>query len=63
MCEVCNGFPGCPCCSEQNYELCSMCDGDGMLTDIDDEGREYTEKCPVCDGTGYIDIEHDNYYE
>ncbi len=51
MCEICNGAPNCPCCSEEKYEVCPGCDGTGL----DDEGFN----CPTCDGHGSIEIEND----
>ena len=56
MCEVCNGAPNCPCCSEPAYVECPNCNGTGL----DDEGFN----CPTCDGHGSIEIEpyfYDDY--
>lgn len=30
-CSVCNGYPGCPCCSEDSTVNCSNCQGDGKI--------------------------------
>ena len=51
MCEICNGAPNCPCCSEIRYEVCPDCDGTGL----DEDGLN----CPTCDGHGSIEIEND----
>ena len=52
MCEICNGAPNCPCCSEETE--CPECFGSGR----DREGLD----CPYCGGTGFIenDYEPDN---
>lgn len=52
-CDVCNGMPGCPCCSEEKYEVCPDCDGTGL----DEDGFN----CPTCDGHGSVEVEPDFY--
>lgn len=50
MCEICNGAPNCPCCSEDKTK-CPMCDGTGF----DEDGFA----CPECDESGFVDNEPD----
>lgn len=72
-CSVCNGFPGCPCCSEDNTIDCPNCRGEGKVDIYFDEYGEgvsfeiweadkenhihETEVCFICDGDGYIEKE------
>lgn len=76
MCNICNGYPGCPCCSTSNTLLmtCPDCDGKA-ITYYDGDGNEITESqhselsecdrfseiCPTCEGTG--DKEYEPDYE
>lgn len=52
MCEVCNGYPGCPCCSPEPKMIeCPDCGGSGYY-DQDEE-----EICRLCNGEGKIEEE------
>lgn len=70
-CPVCNGLPGCPCCSpELSLTTCPACGGTGEIY-YDDNGDRITEEeyvqlpadrrecesCVECDGTGGIEVE------
>ncbi len=60
MCSVCNGYLGCPVCSETDstYKTdCPECNGTGKITW--GENDEEWELCELCDGTGRIDVEPD----
>lgn len=68
-CTVCNGYPGCPCCSpEPRMITCPACGGTGEIY-YDDNGDRITEEeynmlpadqresesCCECDGSGVIE--------
>ena len=66
MCDVCNGYSGCPVCSKEPYYVkCLDCDGEGYLY-YTEEGDDITrddfysrsdvikERCERCDGEGII---------
>lgn len=71
-CSVCNGLPGCPCCSEDRFLPCEDCHGEGNLY-RNEEGEQITleaynalpkgegdyERCPSCGGEGFIEVERD----
>lgn len=71
-CPVCNGLPGCPCCSpEPNMTTCPACGGAGEIYYNEDgdqitkeqynalpKGRRDTDRCAECDGTGEIEYEY-----
>ena len=74
MCSVCNGFPGCPCCSDElPTEECSECYREGtiyynMETEKQIKLSEYqshpeserdNETCSKCHGEGYLIIENE----
>lgn len=74
MCSVCEGRPGCPCCSTSETILmtCPDCYGKS-ITYFDENGEEITleqynelpecdrfsEICPTCEGTGEKEYEPD----
>ena len=77
MCSICNGHPGCPCCSSDapTYSMpCPICNGKPN-TYLDAEGEEITkeqydlltpkqrniEPCELCEGKG--EVEYQNEYE
>ena len=73
MCDVCNGYSGCPVCSKEPYYVkCLDCNGEGYLF-YTEEGDDITrddsyssggimERCERCDGEGEI-IDDDDRLE
>ena len=76
MCDVCNGYSGCPVCSKEPYYVeCPICYGEGYLF-YTETGEEKTRKdfcnslldeieevkCERCDGEGEI-IDDDDRLE
>jgi len=68
MCDICNGYPGCPVCSPiEHSETCPICDGNGALyfTELDgqvtyekwaqtDESERDMDVCENCEGEGKV---------
>jgi hypothetical protein len=68
MCEICNGYFGCPVCSEEpEQEECPNCDNGRIYVSAEHgevsfevwetlpEDERCVDECEVCDGTGYVD--------
>jgi DnaJ-class molecular chaperone len=54
MCEICNGYPYCPVCSDDvELEECEECNGTGVIF-FECDGEELDERCSNCKGEGYI---------
>ena len=68
-CPVCNGYPGCPCCSpEPQTVTCAACKGTGEIYyNIDGErinkdeydklpaDQRECDSCAECDGSGEVE--------
>lgn len=46
--------PSWPKPPEHKQELCSICDGRGVLAILDKNEHETIETCPVCNGLGTV---------
>lgn len=70
-CPVCNGYPGCPCCSpEPQMVTCPACKGTGEIY-YNSDGERITEEeysklpadqrecnsCAECDGCGEVEYD------
>jgi DnaJ-class molecular chaperone len=54
MCDICNGYPNCPVCSEDvELKECKECNGSGFAT-FECDGEELEEWCNNCHGEGFI---------
>jgi hypothetical protein len=53
----------CPCCGADvcpvqvevesgEYDICEVCNGEGVLSGVDEYGHEFRPDCPHCSGTG-----------
>lgn len=72
-CVVCNGYPGCPCCSpEPKMVTCPACSGTGKIYYNADGDRisedEYDQLpkdqrefdiCAECDGLGEVEYDYE----
>lgn len=76
-CPVCNGYPGCPCCSPEPLMItCPVCNGTGKIyynengdriteekySMLPDDAKE-SERCCECDGTGSIEDIYEPDYD
>lgn len=72
-CSVCNGYPGCPCCTpEPKMVTCPACSGYGQIyynNDGDNISKDEYDKlpkdqrefdiCGECNGFGEVELEYD----
>lgn len=76
-CSVCNGYPGCPCCTPEPRTItCPACGGTGEVYYNDNGDRiteeEYSrlttdqrecESCGECDGSGVVEDDYEPDYD